>query len=87
MPTEAINAAQQLAPLVDKLGVIGLLVAAVVGLVWERLRLVKQSVRTYRQRDRWRQISERYRGAILAAGAAVPDIADIDRDFASDKED
>lgn len=87
MPTDLIGSLPQLAALIEKLGVIGVLLIAVAWLVYERLRLVKQGMRTYRQRDRWRQISERYRGAILAAGAAVPDIADIDRDFASDKED
>lgn len=86
MPTEILGITQ-LAPLVEKLGIVGLLLIAVAWLVWERLRLVKQSVRTFRQRDRWRQIAERYRGAIVAAGAAIPDIADIDRDFAGDKED
>lgn len=77
----------QVAGLVDKLGTIGVLLAIIGWLVWDRLRLVKQGARTFRQRDRWRQIAERFRGAILAAGAQIPSIDDIDKEFALEKED
>jgi hypothetical protein len=86
MPAELLSAIPGLVEVVNKAGVIGLLLLAVGWLIRERLRLIKQGAKSFRQRDRWRQIAERYRGAILAAGALVPDIADIDREFAADKE-
>lgn len=82
MPADIVSVANQLAPLVDKLGVIGLLIAAVVGLIFERLRLVKLSAKTFRQRDKARLVSERYRAAITAAGSQVPDTGDIEKEFA-----
>ncbi len=87
MPPEIVGSLPQLAALVEKLGVIGVLLIAVAWLVYERLRLVKQGQKTFRQRDKWRQIAERYRGAIISAGAALPDVSDIEREFAADKED
>ena len=87
MPTEIFAALPQLAALIEKAGIIGVLLLAVGWLIWERLRLVKQNVKVYRQRDRARLIQERYRSAIVAAGAAVPDIADILQQFTEDEED
>lgn len=77
MPTELVGTVNQLAPLVEKLGVIGLLLIVVGWLIYERLRLVKLNAKTFRERDMARQIVERYRGAIVAGGGQVPDIADI----------
>lgn len=82
MPADIVSVAAQLGPLVDKLGVIGLLIAAVVGLIFERLRLVKQAAKTFRQRDKARLVSERYRADIAAAGRQVPDTSDIEKEFA-----
>lgn len=87
MPTELLSALPQLASLVEKLGVIGVLLIAVGWLVYERLRLVKQGAKTFRQRDMARLIAERYRSAILGGGHSVPDISDILQQYAGDKED
>ena len=87
MPTEIITSAGQLAPLVEKLGVLGLLLIGVAWLIYERQRLMKLSAKTYRQRDMARQILERYRSTIVAAGIDLPNTDDIHREFAADAED
>jgi hypothetical protein len=84
---ELLQNLPQLTSLIEKLGTVGVLVIAVGFLIYERLRVLKLLDRAHRQRDRWRQIAERYRGAILAASAKLPDTADIDLDFAAYKED
>lgn len=86
MPSEIVNAFTALAPLVDKLGVVGLLVFAVVGLIWERLRLVKQGAKTFRQRDAAKLIQERYRAQIIATGQHLPTIDDILKEYGADLE-
>lgn len=77
MSQEIIQALPQLAALVERGGIVGLLLIAVAYLIWERMRLMKDNRRVYKQRDRARMITERYRGALVAAAIPVPDIADI----------
>lgn len=87
MPTEIVTSAGQLAPLVEKLGVLGLLLIGVAWLIYERQRLMKLSAKTFRQRDMARQILERYRSTIVAANLALPNTDDIHKEFAADAED
>lgn len=81
MPTDLVQAVQQLGPIVEKLGVVGLLLAVVGWLIHERLRLMKELRAAYRDRDRGRFKAERYRNALVAADQQVPDTADIDLQF------
>lgn len=83
MPTEFFGQLPQLAALIEKLGVIGLLLIAVAWLVWERMRLMKLSVKTFHQRDRARLREERYRAACRANNITV-DVSDIDAIFSED---
>lgn len=79
MPTDALSALPALAGLIEKLGVIGLLLVAVVWLIYERLRLMKELKTTYTQRDRWRLACVKYKAATDAAGIKVDttDLADL----------
>lgn len=86
MPAEVLSSVPQLAGIVEKLGVIGVLLIAVCWLIWERLRLIKQSVKTFRQRDKARLIAERYKSALLGHSIALPDIRDVDDLFKEDDE-
>lgn len=54
MPSELLTAIPALAGLIEKAGVIGLLLIAVGMLIYERLRLLKELTKTYAQRDKWR---------------------------------
>ena len=71
MPTEILEAIQQLSGIVERLGVVGLLIAAVAWLVHERVRLMRELMTAYRQRDRWRLAATKYRAALDAAHIAV----------------
>lgn len=79
MPTELLAALPQLAALVEKLGVVGLLLVAVGWLIYERLRLMKEVVKVYAQRDRWRLACVKYRDACDHHGIKVDtsDLADL----------
>lgn len=81
MPTELISALPQLGGLVEKLGVIGLLLAVVAWLINDRLRLLKELRNAYRDRDKARLKGERYRAALTASDIGIPDTADIDLQF------
>lgn len=76
----------QLADLIQKAGVVGLLLLICGVLVWEIRRLRSEAVKTYRQRDRARLERERYKSACIAHSLAV-DISDIAAMFEEDKED
>lgn len=76
MPTELLSALPQLAALIEKLGVIGVLLIAVIWLIYERLRLVKDLTKTYAQRDRWRLACVKYRAACDQARIVV-DTSDL----------
>ena len=77
MPTEALTAIPQFVAIIEKLGVVGLLIIAVAWLIYERLRLVKQNSRTFIELERERLIAERYRGKLEAVKVAIPDVTDI----------
>lgn len=79
MPTDILQALPQLAALIEKLGVIGVLLIAVIWLVYERLRLLKEVTATYKQRDRWRLACVKYKAACDQAHIAVDtsDLADL----------
>jgi hypothetical protein len=81
MPTELLTALPQLGGLVEKLGVIGLLLAVVAWLINDRLRLLKELMNSYKERDKARLKGERYRSELTAHSIAVPDTADIDLQF------
>lgn len=76
MPTELLTQLPQLSAIVEKLGVIGVLLIAVGWLVFERMRLMKELVKTYKQRDRARMTEVRYKGALDVANLKV-DVSDI----------
>lgn len=54
MPPELLSAIPALAGLVEKAGVVGLLLIVIGMLIYERLRLLKELTKTYSQRDKWR---------------------------------
>jgi hypothetical protein len=84
MPSELLGSLPQLTAIVEKLGVAGILIVAVVWLVYERIRLMKLSARTFRQRDQSRLVAERYRSALLASDLSIPDVSDIIAEFAGE---
>ena len=63
MPTDFLSALPAVAALVEKLGVIGVLLIAIGWLVNERLRLLRELVGAYKQRDRWRLAAVKYKSA------------------------
>lgn len=79
MPTELLAALPQLAALIEKLGVVGLLLVAVGWLVYERMRLLKDLVVSNRNLNRWRLASTKYRDACDHHGIKVDmtDLADL----------
>ena len=81
MPTEILQTIPQLTTVVEKLGMVGLLLVAIAWLIYERLRLLKELRAAYRERDRARLKSERYRNTLTAHDVALPDMADIDLQF------
>ena len=81
MPSELLTALPQLGALVEKLGVIGLLLAVAGWLIYDRLRMMKELRATYRDRDKARLISERFRAALSSADLTIPDTADIELQF------
>lgn len=77
MPTEWLDALPKLVTIIEKGGIIGLLVIVVVALVWIILRYRKDLIETYHERDLCRLVQERYRAALVAHNIHVPDIADL----------
>jgi hypothetical protein len=79
MPSELLTALPQLAALIERLGVIGVLLIAVGWLVYERLRLMKEVVKVYSQRDRWRLACVKYKAACDTHNIHVDttDLADL----------
>lgn len=73
---EIIAAIPALSGLIEKGGMIGILVVLIYFLVREILRLRKELAMAYAQRDRERLISVRYRSALDNAGLKV-DVTDI----------
>ncbi len=79
----SISEILQFASQVEKLGIIGLLFIVMGVEGWALVKYRKEMVRTFRQRDRARMISVRYKGALDNAGIKV-DISDIDQMFKDD---
>jgi len=79
MPTELVSLLPHLTGVVEKLGTVGVLVIAVVWLVSERLRLMKELRTAYIQRDRWRLACTKYKYACDQAHITVDtsDLADL----------
>jgi hypothetical protein len=83
MPTELFSTAQQLGPLVEKLGVIGLLLVAVGWLAFDRLRLLKDVRRAYIRLDIMSRKYERVRAACMAHDdKIVVGVDDLEREQA-----
>lgn len=73
----------QLAGQVEKLGIIGLMFIVIGVEAWALVKYRKELVRTFRQRDRARMISIRYKGALDHNGIKV-DVSDIEQMFKDD---
>ena len=78
---EIISTLPAIAGLVEKLGVVGLLIAAVVVLAYERMRLLRELKGAYSQRDRWRLACVKYKAACDSATPPIrvdtSDLADL----------
>lgn len=81
---ELVSAVAALAGIVEKGGIIGLLVIAVAFAFWWIHQLRKELIRTYRQRDFCRQVRARYRFALDNAGITVK-IDDIESEMKEDE--
>lgn len=79
----SISEILQFAGQVEKLGIIGLSFVVMGVEAWALVKYRKEMVRTYRQRDRARLISVRYKGALDNAQIKV-DISDIEQMFKDD---
>jgi hypothetical protein len=73
---QLLTALPALAGLIEKGGIVGLLVIFTGTLIWDRIRLMKELKRAYRGRDRARIERERFRSACVAANITV-DISDV----------
>ena len=76
MPAELLAAVPQLAAVVEKLGIVGVLLLLVGFLGWDRLQRMKELAKTYRQRDRWRLAYTKCKAALDAANIKV-DLSDL----------
>lgn len=91
MPTDWLEALPKLVSIVEKGGIIGLLIIVVVALIWVILRYRKDLIEAYQQRDdAWherdtcRMIRFRYKAELDRAGLKV-DISDIMEEMRDDK--
>lgn len=84
MSPELLQVIPLLSGVVEKLGMVGLLLVAIGWLIYERLRLLKELRAAYRERDRVRLRAERYRNILIARDIALPDMGDIDIQFQGD---
>ena len=73
---ELLSALPQLAGVIEKLGVIGVLLIISGVLGWEVFRLRQQNAITFRQRDRWRLAYTIVKASADAAGAKY-DLRDL----------
>jgi ribosome-interacting GTPase 1 len=76
MPSELLTAIPALAGLVEKAGIIGLLLIVVGMLIYERLRLLKELTKTLSQRDKWRLAYVKCKDALDHHGVKV-DLTDL----------
>lgn len=77
---ELVQALPVFSGLIEKGGVIGVLLVVVGFLIWDRVRLVKRVERTFAERDMSRMIEVRYK-SFLDQNKIVVDISDIVRMF------
>lgn len=84
MPADLVSVVPQLVTLVEKLGIIGILILGMAVLVRELMRVRREAARTYRQRDKARTISARYKTALDMNNITV-DISDIEQMFKDDE--
>lgn len=76
MPTEWLEALPKIIAILEKAGMLGLMVIAVGVEAWVIVKYRRDLIATYHERDLCRLVRERYRAALTAAGIKV-DIADI----------
>lgn len=74
---DAFSSLPQLAAIIEKAGIVGVLLIAAVVLGWYCLQLRKELARTYRERDVARLKVERYRATCQANDISV-DTSDLD---------
>lgn len=82
---EIFGSLAQATGIIEKGGIIGLLVIFCAFLIYERFRLMKQNVRIFRQRDKARMLHIRYKSACDHAGISVA-TNDIEKMFEDDME-
>ncbi len=80
---ELITGITGLAGLIEKGGIIGVLLIGIAVLVYERQQRVKELMKTYRQRDKARLISVRYKSALDSRDIKV-ETSDIEAMFGVD---
>lgn len=76
MPTDWLEALPKLVAIVEKGGIIGLLIIVVGVLCWVCLKYRKELIGVYSRLDECRLVRERYRAALTEKGIKV-DISDI----------
>lgn len=81
--SEIVAGISSLAGLIEKGGVIVVMMIVIYFLVRERIRLVRELTKAYRQRDRARAIQIRYRTELDRREVRV-DISDIEQMFKDD---
>lgn len=81
---EFVGTIASLSGVIEKGGIVGVLMLAAGFLGWWSWQLRKQLHVVYRQRDYARSVMFRYKGALDAASIKV-DISDIEKTFADDK--
>ena len=76
---ELFSAIPQLAGLIEKGGIIGLLVIIAAVLIWEVRRLRGELTKCFRERDRWRLAFVKCKAACDTAGVKIDlsDLADL----------
>ena len=73
---EIFSAIPQLAGLIEKGGIIGLLVIIAAVLIWEVRRLRAELAKCYHERDRWRLAFVKCKSACDTVGAKI-DLSDL----------
>ena len=76
MPSEFIQALPQLQSIIEKLGVVGLLIIALGWLSYERVRLLKEATACYKSREKWRVAYAKCKAALEAANIKI-DLTDL----------
>lgn len=75
---EIVGAIAGAAGIIEKAGIIGVMLFVMAFLMWERVRLVKELSRMYRQRDRWRLAFVKCKAALDNANPPIKiDLSDL----------